>query len=81
MKTITIASRPPELMALFEQARDEDLVVRLADGSEFLLVAVDDFDHEIARSRANEKLMTFLDARARQDETIPLDEARRRLGL
>ena len=66
---------------MLEQARQEDLVVRLADGSEFLLVAVDDFDREVVRTRANEKFMAFLDARAKQEQTVPLDEVRRRLGL
>jgi hypothetical protein len=81
MKTIDLPHTPPDVADLLEQARHEDLVVRLPDGSEFLLVAVDDFDREVARTRANPKLMALLDARARQAGTIPLDEVRRRLGL
>jgi hypothetical protein len=81
MKTITITEPSTEIEALLEQAREEDVILRLADGREFLLSAVDDFDREIARTRQNERLMAFLDARAKQPDTIPLDEVKRQLGL
>ena len=81
MRTIDLPQTPPDVAKLLDQAREDDLIVRLADGSEFLLVAVDDFDREIARGRANPRLMALLDERARQTETVPLEEVRRRLGL
>jgi hypothetical protein len=81
MKTVTITGGSEEIRALLDQARDEDLIVRLEDGSEFMLSAVDDFDHEIAQTRRNEKLMALLDERARQSQTIPLDEVKRQLGF
>lgn len=81
MKTIDFAQVPPDVARLLEQARDDDLIVRLADGCEFLLVAIDDFDREIARTRNNPKLMALLESRAKQEATIPLDEVKRRLGL
>lgn len=42
---------------------------------------VDDFDHEIVRTRRNKKLMALLDERARQTRTISLDEVKRQLGF
>lgn len=81
MKTVMIKVDSEEIGALLEQARDEDVIVRMDDGSEFLLSAVDDFDHEIARTRRSEKLMALLDERAGQTRTIPLEEVRRRLGF
>jgi hypothetical protein len=81
MKIIDFSQGPPDLPELFEQAREDDVIVRLADGSEFLLIAIDNFDQEIARTRANVKLMDLLESRARQSETVPLDEVKRRLGL
>jgi hypothetical protein len=81
MKTVTITESSTEIKALLEQAREEDVIVRLEDGREFLLSAVDEFDHEITRTRQNERLMAFLDARAKQPLTIPLDEVKRQLGL
>jgi hypothetical protein len=80
MKTVTITGGSAEIRALLDQARDEDVLVRMDDGSEFLLSAIDDFDHEIAQTRRNEKLMALLDERATQTQTIPLEEVKRQLG-
>ncbi len=81
MKTVTITGGSAEIRALLDQARDEDVVVRMDDGSEFMLSAIDDFDHEIAQTRRNEKLMALLDERAGQTQTIPLEEVKRRMGF
>ena len=81
MKTVAVPPQAAEINALLEQARDDELLVRTADGSEFLLTAVDEFDQEIARTRQNAKLMALLDERAKQSKTIPLDEVKRQLGL
>ena len=81
MKTVAVPPQAAEINALLEQARDDELLVRTADGSEFLLTAVDEFDEEIARTRQNAKLMALLDERAKQSKTIPLDEVKRQLGL
>ena len=85
MKTVSVSLQSPEVTALLEQARDEDLIVRAPDGTEFLLSAVDDFDFEVVRTRQNTRLMAYLDdvaRRARETGTgIPLEEAKRQLGL
>ncbi len=81
MKTVTITGGSEEIRALLNQARDEDVIVRMEDGSEFLLSAIDDFDHEIALTRRNEKLMTLLDERGEQTRTIPLEAVERQLGF
>ena len=81
MKTLELSQIGPEVDALLQQARADDLLVRLEDGSEFLLVAIDDFDQEIARARSNPKLMALLETRARQVETLPLDVVKQQLGL
>ena len=81
MKTIDIRSPSPDLDALLDEAEREDLVVRRADGSEFMLTAVDELDREIASTRRNAKLIAFLDERAKEQETIPLEDVKRQLGL
>ena len=81
MKVIDIPPQANEINTLLDQACQEDLLVRSADGREFLLVAVDDFDQEIARTRQNQKLMAFLETRAKQTATVSLDEVKRQLGL
>jgi hypothetical protein len=42
---------------------------------------MDDFDHEIAQTRRNVKLMALLEERGKQTTTIRLDEVKRQLGL
>ncbi len=55
--------------------------MQTADGTEFVVAIVDEFDQEIARTRLNAKLMAMLDERAKQSRTVPLDEVKRQLGL
>ncbi len=81
MKTVTIPPQAAEVSALLEQARDEDLLVQTADGSEFVVTVVDDVDQEIARTRQNAKLMVLLEERAKQTRTVSLEEVKRQLGL
>ncbi len=81
VKTIDLIEASPDVARLLDEARSDDLLVRLADGSEFLLVAVDEFDHEIARTRDNPRIMALLEARAEQTATVSLEEVKRRLGL
>ncbi|MBD3883315.1 hypothetical protein IFO70_16230 [Phormidium tenue FACHB-886] len=81
MKTIKISQKSDELQDLLEQAESEDVILELADGREFILSAMDDFDVEIAKTRRNQKLMALLDQRARQTQTVSLAEVKRQLNL
>jgi hypothetical protein len=81
MKTITLPEDLSEIRSVFEQANDEDVIIQLADGRQFILSAIDDFDIEVTQTRRNQKLMAFLEQRAKQTQTIPLDEVKRQLGL
>ena len=81
MKTIELNPASPDVVQLLDNARDEDVIVRLSDGREFLLVAVDDFDRELAAQRANDKLMAFVDSRAKSTDVINLEEVKRRLNI
>lgn len=81
MKTIELAATSPEVSELLRQAADEDLVVRLPDSSEYLLAAIDESDAELIATRRNLRLMEYVEMRAKQPRTIPLDEVKRRLGI
>ncbi|MEI8374419.1 MAG: hypothetical protein WCJ35_16465 [Planctomycetota bacterium] len=81
MKTISITTQSAEVNALLAQARQEDILVRTVDGTQFMLTAIDDFDEEVARTRRNVHLMALLEERAKQAKTVPLDEVKRQLGL
>ena len=47
----------------------------------FVLAKVDDFDREIKLARQNDKLMAYLNERARERATIPLDDIKKELRL
>ena len=81
MKTIDVSSQSKDLRELLDAAKREDVLVRTPDGREFMVTAVDDFDLEIAATRRNTKLMALLDERAKQTETVPLEQVKRELGI
>ncbi len=81
MKTVSVPPQATDVNALLQQARNEDILVRAADGTEFMITVVDEFDEEIARTRQNARLMALLEQRAKQSQTIPLAEVKRQLGL
>ncbi len=81
MKTIMISRRARSARALLKRARKENVILRSPEGEEFILAEVDDFNREIELARQNRALMRFLDARARQTETVSSEEARGLLGL
>ncbi len=81
MKTIRISTRSKTLNRLLRQAERGNLILRTANGLEFILAEIDDFDREIELTRKNKKLMDFLEKRAKQTKTVSAAEARMRLGL
>jgi hypothetical protein len=84
VKTVTINKQSKTVNNLLAIAKRQNVVVQTPEGDEFLVVFIDDFDHELARQRCNEKLMVFLDKRyraARHEKGIPLEEMRQKLGL
>jgi hypothetical protein len=81
MKTVDLANHDGRVDDLLDQAESDDLVLRAADGRRFLLVEIDDFDEEVARTSKNDALMALLDERLREPGRISLEEARLRLGL
>jgi hypothetical protein len=81
VKTVRVPNRSRAVKALLDQARDEDVVVRVDDGTQFVIRAIDDFGREIEAQRRNKKLMAYLDKCAQETEWIPLVEVEKRLGL
>ncbi len=81
MKTIAISRRATSVNALLKRARRENIILRSPEGEEFVLAEVDDFNREIELTRQNRSLMKFLEARARQAETVPLEEVKTLLRL
>ncbi len=81
MKTIEVSRRSKALNELLRKARKENVIIRSADGDEFILAEVDDFDLEVKLVRNNKALMRFLENRAKEPATVTLGEARKALGV
>lgn len=81
MRTVSIIEPEAMLLALLNQARQEDILVQLADGQTFILTAIDSFDEEIVRTQKNTALMSLLDARAQEPATIDLATLKADLGI
>ncbi len=81
MKTLTISHRARSVHTLLRRARRENVILRSPEGEEFILAEVEDFNREMELARQNRALMKFLEARARQRETVSFEEAKSLLGL
>ena len=81
MKTIKVSRQAKTLNALLKRARHENVILRSAEGEEFILAEIDDFNREIELTRQNKQLMKLLDSRAKQEETFSLEETKRQLDI
>ena len=78
MDVVQTAISLPELLRL---ASEDNVVLRAADGKEFLLAEMDDFSLEVALVREQPELMAFLQERSRSSRRYSIQEVRTRLGL
>lgn len=95
MNTMIVPAKSKILNDLLKKARRANIILRSASGEQFVLAKVssvqsfyvgasDDFEEEIKLTRANKKLMKFLDKRgeqAKKGKLIPMAEVEKRLGL
>jgi hypothetical protein len=82
MKTVNLATTPSNLEDLLDLAGKEAVLLKTAEGREFILTEVDDdFDKEIESVRQNRGLLEFLDHRSGEKEALSLKQVRERLKL
>lgn len=81
MKTIEVRGKIPSVNDILKLASEENIILTLPDGHEFLLAEIDNFDREIELTRENQELMKFLDERSKNPRVFSLDEVREQLGL
>ena len=81
MKTIKVSKQSRTINALLKRARHENVILRSAEGAEFILAELADFNREIELTRENKQLMKLLEQRAKQKATVSLDDAKRILGI
>jgi hypothetical protein len=81
MKTVDLACGTPNLPTLLDMASEDNLILRTADGREYVLAEIDDFDREVELVRQNQELMAFLEQRSRPSKTYTIEEARQILEI
>lgn len=81
MKSIDLSASSPTLADLLHLAGEENVILRTADGREFVLAEIDDFEAEVAATRQNEELMQLLVERGKEKGTYSLQEVKERLGI
>jgi hypothetical protein len=81
LKVVELTTIAPALAELLDLAGEDTLILKTAEGREFVLAEVDDLDTEIAQVRQNEELMTLLAERSHEKKTYTLQQVREQLGL
>ena len=81
MKIVELTTIAPALAELLDLASEDTLILKTAEGREFVLAEVDDLDTEIAQVRQNEELMALLAEPSREKKTYTLQQVREQLGL
>ena len=81
MRTIKVSKQSRTVNALLKRARRENVILRSAEGIEFILAELDDFNREIELTRENRNLIKLLEGRAKQKATVSLVDAKRILGI
>lgn len=62
-------------------AKSEAVLIHSPSGEDFVLESADEFDREVAALGASEKFASFLDARSKETEGVPLRKVRQKRGM
>jgi hypothetical protein len=81
VRTIELAQSNLTLIELIDLAKEDTLILRKPDGTEFVLSAVDDFSAEVEALSQNQEFMDFLAERSRSTKRVSIEEARKHLGI
>ena len=81
MKIVELTTIAPALAELLDLAGEETLIIKTAEGREFVLAEVDDFDTEIAQVRQNEESWPCSQNAPTKKKTYTLQQVREQLGL
>ena len=81
MRVIDISEKPISINEILNSAGAENVILKAADGREFVLAEVDTFDRELELTKQHEELMDFLERRSEEKNTYTLEEVKQQLGL
>lgn len=80
MKTIGLTEGALNLEGVLGMTSQENMILRMEDGREFVLAEVDSFDREVELTRKNQELMNFLDERSNDQGVFTVEQAREQLA-
>jgi hypothetical protein len=81
MKVIDLKSEKHSIDDLISLAKSEAVLIHSLDGHDFILEEADEFDREVASLGTNDKFMSFLEERSKEENDIPLKEVTKRRGI
>lgn len=92
MRVVTIPEAQKFLIELLENVKEEGLILQTADGQQFVLLALedwqgfdvgesDDFAQEVKATSENQELIEFLAKRRSQGKRMPMADVKKQLGL
>jgi len=81
MKTLEVSASGRNLQELLDIAGEENVILTLPDGRQFVLAEIDDFEAEVKLVREQDELMALLDSRSDASTTLTLDEVKEALHL
>ena len=79
MKTIDLASKALSLDEALSSARGESLLLKCANGEQFVISLADDFSTEVELLRRNHAFLNFLNMCKQEETRLSLEEAEKRL--
>ena len=80
MKTIGLTEGALNPEGVLGMASQENVILRMEDGREFVLAEVDSFDREVELTQKNQELMNFLDERSNDQGVFTVEQARDQLA-
>ena len=79
MKTIDLAKKKLSLDEALQSARGEPLLLKCANGEQFVVSLADDFATEVELLRRNHAFLDFLDSCKKDETSVSLEETEKRL--
>lgn len=79
MKALDISKSTPTLTEVLKLAGEENVILRVPDGREFVVAEVDDFDREIGLVRQQGELMQLLAERGKESTRYSVEQVREQL--
>jgi hypothetical protein len=81
MRKVNVSTKEKTINSLLKKAQKGGLILRSAEGQEFILAEINDFNREIELTQENKALMKLLDARGKQTKTVKPAGLKKQLGL